>query len=806
MATRASGPTGKASALLANLPVRTKLIAVLALPVVVILLIVGAQLSSGRTVSASMSRLDDITRVSTSGLGLVNELQTERDFAVGTVAGQSGTAETQLRTARDKVDQTLGGFRAEVATLDRQLYRPALQQQLGDAERRLRDDLTITRAAVLNRRIDATATADAYGVLIKSILDFATEVPAESTDAAITRDLTTIVSLSRAKEATAQERSVVFGSLVAGRGQPGDAERLITITRDAQAWNAQLLTFATAAQRQQIATALAAPGVRRAEDVRRATLPPNGRVRAGIQPDQWLTAMKAIVDRYRLIEVTLNGQTRRSILDTRATGTRRTLTSVALLLLVLVVSAGFSLAMSQSMVRALERLRETATDVANRQLPLVVERLGRGEDVAAGPNGTALPGARASDQRARDEIGELAETFGAVYSVAVGVAGEQAALRRSVGDMFVNFARRSQKLIDQQLELIGELIAGRRGRASTDGLSRLEHLATRMRRNAEDLIVLSGTSQHRRWSEPIPLERVVRTALEEVEHHTRVELLELDELGVAGHAAGDVAHLLAELVENAIAFSPPDTPVRVAGQMVTRGYVLEIEDSGIGVSDKELLRCNEQLANPADVDLGLSSRLGLFVISRLAARHGIRVQLRHGLSDGVVALVLLPDHLVTLSEDAEVPAPAAAANGARAVRGALAAPPRATPRTTFGRGHSPGQPSGAGSVPLPERIDGTVFGSPAGPAGESPARPTGPRPGRAQRSSGDLPRRIPKVNLAARITPPRGPLDEGAAESRSPENVRRLLSRYRTGVERGREEALADEPPADGATRPEELL
>jgi hypothetical protein len=124
MATRASGLTGKASALLANLPVRTKLIAVLALPVVVILLIVGAQISSGRTVAASMSRLDDITRVSTAGLGLVHELQTERDFAVGTVAGQSGTAETQLRTARDKVDQTLGGFRAEAATLDRQLYRP----------------------------------------------------------------------------------------------------------------------------------------------------------------------------------------------------------------------------------------------------------------------------------------------------------------------------------------------------------------------------------------------------------------------------------------------------------------------------------------------------------------------------------------------------------------------------------------------------------------------------------------------------------------------------------------------------------
>src|SRR3712207_6291968 len=157
---------------------------------------------------------------------------------------------------------------------------------------------------------------------------------------------------------------------------------------------------------------------------------------------------------------------------------------------------------------------------------------------------------------------------------------------------------------------------------------------SRMRRNAEDLIVLSGAKAPRRWSEPVPLADVLAIALAEVEDYKRVEIIKVDELGVAGHAVSDVAHLLAELIENATSFSPPSTPVHIAGQTVTNGYVIEIEDQGIGMTDTELVDANERLANPADVDLAISSRLGLYVVGRLADRYGIKVQLRHSWYDG----------------------------------------------------------------------------------------------------------------------------------------------------------------------------
>ena len=150
-----------------------------------------------------------------------------------------------------------------------------------------------------------------------------------------------------------------------------------------------------------------------------------------------------------------------------------------------------------------------------------------------------------------------------------------------------------------------------------------------MRRNAEDLIVLSEAEPARRWSQPVPLVDVVRAALAEVEDYNRVELLPIDDIGVAGQAVSDVVHLLAELIENATSFSPPGTKVQVAGQQVSNGYVLEIEDRGLGMSDDELVEANERLANPPMVDFALSRMLGLYVVARLAQRYNIKVQLRH---------------------------------------------------------------------------------------------------------------------------------------------------------------------------------
>jgi PAS domain S-box-containing protein len=231
---------------------------------------------------------------------------------------------------------------------------------------------------------------------------------------------------------------------------------------------------------------------------------------------------------------------------------------------------------------------------------------------------------------------------------------EQAALRKSIGDLLHNLARRSQGLVDRQLELIDELERNEADPDRLDELFRMDHLATRMRRNVENLIVLSGVDQRRRWSASVPLPDVVEAAVAEVEDYSRVQVTGIDDLTLAGQAASDVAHLLAELVENATSFSSPSTTVDVSGSPAGTGYVLEIEDHGIGMSDDELAEANRRLAEPLAADVAVSRMMGFHVVGRLAARHGIRVQLRHCWFGGITALVLLPAVLV--GSDGEHPA------------------------------------------------------------------------------------------------------------------------------------------------------
>jgi len=256
--------------------------------------------------------------------------------------------------------------------------------------------------------------------------------------------------------------------------------------------------------------------------------------------------------------------------------------------------------------------------------------------------------------------------------------------------MFLNLARRSQALIDRQLELIDKLERDETDADALQELFRLDHLATRLRRNAEDLIVLSGAKPARRWSRPVTLHEVVRAATAEVEDYTRIELLPIDEVGVTGQGVADVIHLLAELVENATSFSPPGTMVHIAGEPVVGGYMIEIEDRGVGMTDAELLEVNERLANPPTVDLGLSRKLGLYVVSRLAARYGVRVQLRHSWYGGITALVVLPDSLLVQPAGVATPARpglagAHAPEGGNGSRALPAPPPLSLPSSGSGR-------------------------------------------------------------------------------------------------------------------------
>jgi signal transduction histidine kinase len=324
---------------------------------------------------------------------------------------------------------------------------------------------------------------------------------------------------------------------------------------------------------------------------------------------------------------------------------------------VLALTIALSVLMARSMVRPLGVLRQAANDVAERQLPGVVDRLQRERDAEPDPASETAPIGITST----DEIGQVARAFDSVHQVAVRIATDQAMLRRDVADMFLNLARRSQSLVDRQLELIDDLEQSEPDPKALDDLFHLDHLATRMRRNAENLIVLSGAEPPRRWVEPIPLGDVVRGASAEVEGYTRVVVQRIQGLGVSGQAASDVIHLLAELLENAAAFSPPETTVTVSAHPAAAGHVLEIEDRGIGIQPDDLEEINRRLDQIPGVDASLSRRMGLFVVGRLAARYGIKVRLRPSFYGGVTAMVLLPSEILVRLDPGpgELPVPRA---------------------------------------------------------------------------------------------------------------------------------------------------
>jgi signal transduction histidine kinase len=310
---------------------------------------------------------------------------------------------------------------------------------------------------------------------------------------------------------------------------------------------------------------------------------------------------------------------------------------VILLVLALVVVA--TALVGRSMVRPLRRLQAGALDVAARRLPTAVQQISE--------TGEAPPDPEPIDVGSTDEIGAVARAFDQVHREALRLAANEAALRGNVNAIFVNLSRRSQSLVQRQIRLIDDLEQGEQDPERLSSLFQMDHLATRMRRNSENLLVLAGHEEARRWNEPLALVDVLRASLSEVEHYERVALDVQPGIVVRGQVVSDVVHLTAELVENATSFSAVETPVTIAGRLLSSGgALLEITDQGVGMDAEEMAHANWRLDNPPVVDVAISRRMGLFVVARLAGRHGIRVRLRSADPVGLIALVWLPDEAI----------------------------------------------------------------------------------------------------------------------------------------------------------------
>ena len=310
-------------------------------------------------------------------------------------------------------------------------------------------------------------------------------------------------------------------------------------------------------------------------------------------------------------------------------------------LVVLLVVLAAALAVARSVVRPLRWLRAGALDIASTQLPERVKLLTESPDAAASMEVAPI------NVISRDEIGEVARAFDQVHAEAVRLAGEQALLRSSFNAMFVNLSRRSQSLIERLARMIDNLEQTEADPDRLGSLFSMDHLVTRMRRNSENQLLLAGHETPRKWSEPVPLADVARAAISEIEQYNRITLNIPMGIAVVGVAVSDVAHLLAELIENATIFSSNDTQILVSMQELSSGGVLiEIVDKGIGVSEARLADMNWRLDNPPTVDVSVSRHMGLFAVARLAERHRVRVRLRQAQPQGLSALVWLPDSVI----------------------------------------------------------------------------------------------------------------------------------------------------------------
>ncbi len=359
----------------------------------------------------------------------------------------------------------------------------------------------------------------------------------------------------------------------------------------------------------------------------------------GVTPETWMAAATSKFEAYSQVEKGLIDTAVSEAGNIASDAQRDAYINGAVTLVALLTAFIIAGVMARQMSRSMRQLRTAAFGIAEQRLPMLVDQLSRTDPGRVDTRVQPIP------INTRDEIGEVARAFDQVHREAVRLAAEQALLRGNINAIFTNLSRRNQSLIEGQLTLITDLENNEADPDQLENLFRLDHLATRMRRNGENLLVLAGEEPGRRWDQPVPLVDVLRAASSEVEQYERIELSGVPEADIHGRAVTDLVHLLAELLENATTFSSPQTKVRVTATRLPDGRVMiEIHDKGIGLTAEDFADINHKLANPPTVDAAISQRMGLFVVGRLSDRHGIRVQLRpSGEQAGTTSLVMLPD-------------------------------------------------------------------------------------------------------------------------------------------------------------------
>ena len=667
-----------------RIPIRIKLALALSVPLFAVGLVTLIEVIS---VNNEASEVNQQTQLATAAIGpegLITALQDERNFASAHLVGvdeQMPMAAVGYPETRGKVDTAVDDFEAELDRLTetaRDAYAPALDGLAGLQE--LRDEIDVEAAKPERTLANIEVTTeifDRYTALIEPFFGSMSRISIAMDDPelrqgaelmeVVTRQLETVPQVANALAMPANVRT--SPSDTPGINAPSEiavlADRHDTFRRQADALRSASGPFAEIAAEwfpEEFTAAIDAAveqGINTGQIDTVATLETFNTSQEGEADLAYMGYRDAIADALEQRADDLNAE---AVSRQRRFGVLMAITFAAAVALTVLVSL--------SITRPLRSLTRQAKEMAERRLPGAVTHILEiplGEDVV-------VPQVTPVRVGTRDEVADVADALNKVQDSALDLALEQAVLRRNIADSFVNLGRRNQNLLGRQLDFITELESREADPDTLASLFRLDHLATRMRRNAESLLVLAGIEPPRQWAAPVRINDVVRAALGEVENYERVTVRGVAPATVQGSVAADLTHLLTELIENALVFSPPDQTVEIRGAAQRAGqdtgYTLAIMDAGLGMPPNDIEAANRRLAGVESFTVAPSKYLGHYVAGNLAARHGIRVHLRSSPGTGIIATVDVPPDLLTVD-----PAADQAAVGAAAGPGFLASGP-----------------------------------------------------------------------------------------------------------------------------------
>ncbi|MEU6813768.1 nitrate- and nitrite sensing domain-containing protein [Streptomyces sp. NPDC046860] len=651
-----------------NWRVPTRLNAILLIPVLVALIMGGFQVKNSIDTWQDAEDAKDTARLVQASLSYADALYNERDIsAAPLLKGKAATAQDKamVDAARKGTDQAAAAFSRAAQNMP---AKPGLERRL-KLFRESEPYLQELRAGAYGPKFTGAGTEEGYVKVAHPLMEFANELGLGTGN--ITSYGRTVYAISLTKSALSLERAIGMHMLVKpgpdapnlasqrvalssyaylegiaageylGGGTQADADRLEQEKRDIQNQGAAMVAEAKSKDPSYKAPPEDPQKMVAAVVQLNSTDPLERQQLAvqGITPANWWAVTTLKFKAYRSIESDMIGTAvsdASDIADDARNSAIITGVAVVLVLLLAFILAG---TVARQMSRSMRQLRNAAFGIAEQRLPMLVDQLSRTDPGRVDTRVAPIP------IHTKDEIGEVARAFDQVHREAVRLASEQALLRGNINAIFTNLSRRNQSLIEGQLTLITDLENNEADPDQLENLFKLDHLATRMRRNGENLLVLAGEEPGRRWDQPVPLVDVLRAASSEVEQYERIELSGVPEAEIHGRAVTDLVHLLAELLENATTFSSPQTKVRVTATRLPDGRVMiEIHDKGIGLTAEDFADINHKLANPPTVDAAISQRMGLFVVGRLSDRHGVRVQLRpSGEQAGTTSLVMLPD-------------------------------------------------------------------------------------------------------------------------------------------------------------------